>query len=64
MKAIITIQMDNAAFDQEEGNGFELARILRKAADYAEGYANLKVGVETTFRDSNGNTVGRLQVKA
>lgn len=53
MKCTITINMDNAAFD----NPGELARILRKAAELTEdGPENL------CLRDINGNLVGQLKI--
>jgi hypothetical protein len=55
MKAVIKIQMDNAAFDELET---ELARILTEAAN------RLTNGSQTTFGlyDINGNKVGELKV--
>jgi hypothetical protein len=49
----IHIEMDNAAFDEEEADGLELDRCLgRIAARYRDGYRAGEV------RDTNGNTVG------
>lgn len=58
MKAIIKIQMDNAAFADGDNAPYELARILREAAD------RLDDGDISGFslRDANGNTVGELKV--
>ena len=69
MKAIIIIEMDNAAFHPvpdtagpaDDGNGAELARILRQLADTVE------VGILEAFdsiplMDSNGNTVGSMDI--
>jgi len=56
MKFNCTIKMDNAAFDNEPGN--ELALILRIIAGKAEeGY------IEGPVRDTNGNKVGKWEVK-
>jgi hypothetical protein len=62
MKATIRIDMNNAAFDPEEGETVELARILRnlagrldeEMADYFDVYP---------LYDTNGNQVGSLQIK-
>lgn len=53
MKANLMIQMDNAAFEDNEIS--ELARILRTLADKLE--AN---NYDPPAIDSNGNKVGRL----
>jgi uncharacterized protein YxjI len=60
MKAVITIQMDNAAF--EDSNGDELFLILRSLEDSIWG-CQLKKGDTRTLRDSNGNTVGQMVIK-
>lgn len=58
MKMIITINMDNAAFDGEPG--VEVSRILRKLADeYVESGCDL---ARYKLRDINGNIVGRVEV--
>lgn len=63
MRANITVRMDNAAFfEEEDGQGRELARILRKLAgeldkempSYFEGYG---------LYDINGNHVGTVTIK-
>lgn len=52
----LNIETGNAAFE-EAGEAFELARILRKAADKIEsGYTEFKL------LDSNGNSVGRVDL--
>jgi len=58
MKATISIEMDNAAFDP---HGAELARILRELADRVEGRATAD-GQSYNLRDANGNRVGELSV--
>jgi hypothetical protein len=57
MKAIIKIDMDNAAF--AEGNGDEIARILRELADSLAG-CELGKGERYNLKDANGNRVGAL----
>ena len=49
----IKINMDNAAFDENEG--VELARILRKLANCVDNDLHVD---EVHLRDVNGNTVG------
>ena len=52
----ITIQMDNAAFEDTPMS--EVARILRRYARAIEEYGEPNV----TFHDLNGNTVGNAKV--
>lgn len=59
MKATITIDMDNAAFDGRKGR--ELARILRELASNVRGIKGLGDG-DFKLRDINGNTVGTFVV--
>jgi hypothetical protein len=59
MKAVITVEMENAAFD--EGAGRELARILRKTAKRIEG-EDLREGFRVALLDVNGNKVGAIEV--
>lgn len=57
----ITIKMDNAAFEDNEGP--EVARILRAyAAHIDDGCRWDAYDAEKTLRDSNGNTVGEAKV--
>ena len=65
MKLKLTIRMDNAAFENNEGP--EVARILRRlAGEYEE--RNRLLGYPgaprecTILKDVNGNTVGRAEV--
>jgi hypothetical protein len=60
MKSTITIKMDNAAFE-DNGNGNELARILEKAAAWAEA-SILEAGDSKNLFDINGNKVGTLAI--
>ncbi len=62
MKLTLTIDMDNAAF--EDGNaGPELARILRRvAASVKDDDASALVGYVGPLMDCNGNKVGKVQV--
>lgn len=61
MKATITIQCDNAAFD--DSVSAELARILRDVADKVV-MADMNEPFDKTLmiRDTNGLTVGALRV--
>jgi len=59
MKAVIKINMDNAAFDPEPS--IELGRILREVADEVDPWP-IKPGSRMILRDINGNTVGELKV--
>jgi hypothetical protein len=64
MRAVITINMDGAAFEGDEGEdcgGLELARIFRRLAwvverDCAPGYVSI-------LRDINGNRVGEMRIE-
>lgn len=58
MKAELTINMDNAAFE----NPSELARILRELADKIESNEGVSSGDKLVARDINGNTVGTLTI--
>lgn len=69
MRAIITIDMDGAAFEDDNA-GPELARILRVAADAAEaGQFNARSGLDYYYRDGlplrdiNGNRVGEMRIE-
>ena len=52
----IEINLDNAAFDGQEGN--EVAHILRQLADDVDDCAQISAEVLGALRDSSGNTVG------
>jgi len=58
MQVIITITVDNAAF---EGKG-EVSRILRQLADRYVYAPDQDLG-ERSIQDINGNTVGELRVE-
>lgn len=60
MKAIITVNMDNAAFTENKGS--ELARILSLLAGYVSNYEDLAVSEGCKLRDINGNIVGSYRV--
>ena len=61
MEFNLTINLDNAAFDDGNGEGnLELARILRAAAKKVTGIT-LK-DISFNCRDINGNTVGHYEV--
>ena len=59
MKAVIEIEMDNAAFEQ---NTHEVCRILRKLAAKLELGGELMEDDAETLRDINGNRVGFFEV--
>ena len=60
MKATITVNMDNAAFEPD--NGQELARILRRLAGWIEGVRRVSPDESQGLRDVNGNTVGQFTI--
>lgn len=63
MTYVITIKMDNAAFHDDDGTfepGYELRTILQRLANEHE-YGDAPV--ERKILDSNGNTVGKAEVK-
>ncbi len=65
MRLTITIDCDNAAFDDDEGCcGAEVARILHRLADgFSESdAAGIADESGLKLRDSNGNTVGAVVV--
>ena len=62
MKAIIEIEMDNAAFE-DENNTYEVCRILRKLAAKLELGGELMEDCDETLRDINGNNVGYFRVE-
>jgi hypothetical protein len=55
MKLKLEIEMDNAAFEDQQGA--EVARILHKLADQLDGNVWLG-GLSTRLIDFNGNVVG------
>ena len=61
MQATLTIQMDNAAFEE---NSVELARILQDIASKIEQRGGVVAGDTFVAMDLNGNRVGKLEVKA
>jgi len=60
MKAQITINMDNAAF--EDTPEIELGRILEKLSRSVQSQP-LSVGNSILLRDVNGNRVGELTIE-
>jgi hypothetical protein len=61
MKLIVTIKMDNAAFDPSGTE--EAARILKHVADVIErGNFGMQVGAIMPLGDLNGNRVGEAKV--
>ena len=61
MKAIIEIDMDNAAFDKPNAH-FQLAKVLSKMAHTVEIQIIEEIGHMCTEADDNGNYVGRLEI--
>lgn len=62
MKATLTINMDNAAFNEyENSRGIELARIFHELSRSVD-YARLSKGTKINCFDINGNTVGKLEI--
>ena len=59
VKLKIEIEMDNAAF--EDGNGYEVARILNQLREDID-TPDLYEGDGGTLRDINGNKVGFWKV--
>jgi hypothetical protein len=63
MKLVITIEMDNAAFEDEPAQ--ELEKMLSDVTDSISCNQNIydyKVGHWDTLRDSNGNRVGSVDI--
>ena len=62
MRFVLTVDMDNAAF--EDAPGYELSRILGQVHHQAqtEG-ARAFMGAGMFLRDSNGNTVGEARIE-
>lgn len=61
MKLTVTIEMDNAAFGDDNG-GNEAARILCEIAKEIGVYGNILPGSYKPPRDYNGNKVGTVEV--
>ena len=59
MKATITIDMSNAAFEDPQ----ELPRILKDLAERLEQRGSFEPGDSESVRDLNGNNVGMLKIK-
>lgn len=60
MRFVLTVDMDNAAF---EDNPDELAEILAGLAEGMTGVVNVSHGAAGPVRDSNGNSVGSWKVQ-
>ena len=61
MKAILEINMDNAAFEENSFNE-ELSRILSRLSDDVIRHRVYGGGDFVTAVDINGNTVGKLEI--
>ena len=60
----VKIDCDNSAFDFEnEGEPYELARILREIANKIERQNPDSLSAFATIHDANGNDVGRYALK-
>ncbi len=65
MKLTINIKMAGGAFDGDEKstkNGFEIARILHKAANSVENHCYSVGEMEIPLMDINGNKCGELKI--
>jgi hypothetical protein len=62
MKAIIEIEMDNAAFGHGTETALELSSVLTRLGDNCERHLVCEVGHHTTAADMNGNYVARLDI--
>ncbi len=63
MKALIEIEMGNAAFGNNEAERlFELRQVTEKLIDNATHIMAAKVGDYASAQDTNGNTVARLHI--
>jgi len=63
MKAIIEINMGNAAFGNNDSERlFELRMVAEKLIDNATHIMAANVGDMATAQDSNGNTVARMDI--
>ncbi len=67
MKAVITINMDNAAFgdggEEEYNRATELGNVLERLQAQVETMAICRPGDHCLAVDSNGNTIGRLVIQ-
>ena len=62
MKAIIEIEMDNAAFGQGTETALELSSVLTRLGDNCERHLVCEVGHSATATDMNGNYVAKLEL--
>ena len=62
MKAIIEIEMDNAAFGQGTETALELSSVLTRLGDNCERHLVCEVGHSATATDMNGNYVAKLEI--
>ena len=63
MKAVIEINMGNAAFGNNDSERlFELRMVTEKLIDNAMHIMAANVGDMATAQDSNGNTVARMEI--
>jgi hypothetical protein len=60
MKMTVEIEMDNAAFEDNQGG--EAARILRAVASDVQDSPTLSGTVGGVLRDANGNAVGKWDI--
>ena len=66
MKITITLDTDNAVFQEYDQPGSEVARILRTLASKVNGVneEDLREFQDFKLRDINGNTVGKVTIDA
>ena len=63
MKALIEIEMGNAAFGNNEAERlFELRQVTERLIDNATQVMAAKAGDYASAQDTNGNTVARLDI--
>jgi nickel-dependent lactate racemase len=63
MKALIEIEMGNAAFGKNEAERlFELRQVTERLIDNATHIMAAKAGDYASAQDTNGNTVARLHI--
>ena len=64
MNLIISINLDNAAFgDDEESPGFEVGRILKQLAEHYLAIGEVKEAAPDVIFDVNGNSVGTVTLE-
>lgn len=62
-KLTVTIELDNAAFEDDPGEAGRILKVAAEKIDEHMGYAP-DADFDAKLRDINGNTVGRVVVEA